>query len=86
MWVYSNRLGNGTCKECGAFVSWVENLATGKKMPIDGHDIALRRMDTRTDHNGHNGGSRRGSACCPEAPEGTRGTHARIPLGDLSRR
>jgi hypothetical protein len=45
--------GNGACRSCGAKVTWVENIKTGKKIPIDGHDIAFLSVGYHKDMNGH---------------------------------
>ena len=54
MWVYTtgDNPNNAQCSSCGADITWVQNVATGKKQPIDGHDIGFLRVDEVSDRNG----------------------------------
>ena len=54
MWIYVRREGAGrapnesTCSSCGAEITWVVNVATGKSNPLDGHDLAWGPQQRRT--------------------------------------
>ena len=58
MWVYNegqDAPGESHCQSCGAEITWVRNISTGKRMPLDGHDLAWPRI-TRTGTGPHDGG------------------------------
>ena len=55
MWVYTegrDKPNNARCASCDAPVTWVRNIMSGKRQPIDDHDIGLLRVDTRPDRDG----------------------------------
>ena len=58
MWVYLDKEGGGKapsesqCKGCGADVTWVVNLATGRPSIIDGHELVFAKTDNIADRNG----------------------------------
>ncbi len=52
MWIYTvgkDAPSNSQCRSCDAPVTWVRNIATGKRIPLDGHDAVTIRLDTRAD-------------------------------------
>lgn len=46
--VFADGMGPGTCKSCGAVITWCETL-NGKKMPVDGLARNLVPVQTLTD-------------------------------------
>lgn len=40
--VYADTRGRGTCRGCGAAMTWAEVVASGKRMPFTGDPVPLR--------------------------------------------
>lgn len=45
--VYADTRGRGTCRGCGAAMTWAEVVASGKRMPFTGDPVALRSENER---------------------------------------
>lgn len=49
MWARLDSMGEARCKTCERPITWVENVATGKKMPLDGHDLVFIKTSEQCD-------------------------------------
>lgn len=45
--VYADTRGRGTCRGCGAAITWAEVVASGKRMPFTGDPVPLRTENER---------------------------------------
>lgn len=44
--VYADTRGFGTCRGCGARITWAEVVTSGRRMPFTGAPVALRTEHT----------------------------------------
>lgn len=67
--VYADTRGPGTCRGCGARMTWAEVVASGKRMCFTGDPVALR-TEHGADHRliEHLDFAENHWATCPEAP------------------